>query len=256
MNRDAADRKTWIYQAPARGGCRLRLFCFPYAGGGAAVYRLWPDAMPHGVELCRVQLPGRESRLAETPFDRVESIIDALLPVIRPMLDVPFAFFGHSMGALVSFELARAVRREYGLTAHRMFASAWRAPQLPLGSKLHQLPESEFIRKLQARFSGIPDGVLRDRELLDMMLPVLRADLAVCEAYEYVSDRPFDCPILVFGGMEDHWVNPSELAAWSVHSELATEIEMFPGDHFFINDERQNVAARVANVLQRAPTGE
>jgi len=243
------ERKSWVYQTPARTNCRLRLFCFPYAGGGAAVYRLWAAAMPPDVELCRIQLPGRESRLSERPMDRLPALVNELMAATRPLLDVPFAFFGHSMGALVSFELARALRREYGLAAEHLFASAWRAPQLPLGTQLHRLPESEFIDRLQARFSGIPEGVLRDRELLDMMLPVLRADLAVCETYEYSDEAPFGCPISVFGGVDDHWVNASELAAWSVHTTRSMNVTMFPGDHFFISDGRQRVPQQVAEIL-------
>ncbi len=249
MKRPVDDRESWVYQAPAQASCGLRLFCFPYAGGGAAVYRLWPGAMPPGVELCRIQLPGRESRLRERPYERLTELVGALSTIIRPLLDVPFAFFGHSMGALVSFELARAVRREYGLTADHLFASAWRAPQLPLGTALHRLPEAEFVEKLQARFSGIPEGVLQDREILEMVLPALRSDLAICETYRYTIDQPFDCPISVFGGLDDHWVNASELAGWAVHTSRSMDVNMLPGDHFFINDERQCVANSVAKIL-------
>jgi medium-chain acyl-[acyl-carrier-protein] hydrolase len=256
MNVQPDDLKSWVYQSAGQGSCRLRLFCLPYAGGGAAVYRLWPGAMPPGVELCRIQLPGHESRLREQPYDRLADLVDTMSTVIRPLLDVPFAFFGHSMGALISFEMTRAVRRKHDLMADHLFVSAWRAPQMPLGSALHRLPEAEFIEKLQARFEGIPDGVLQDREILELMLPILRADLAVCETYKYAVDRPFDCPITVFGGIDDHWVNAAELAGWEAHTNGSTNVNMLPGDHFFINDERQSLAHEVANTLAHAMSGE
>ena len=256
MNRQPDELKSWVYQSPAQGICRQRLFCFPYAGGGTAIYRLWSQVMPPGVELCRIQLPGHESRLRERPYDRLIDIVDELSTVIRPLLNVPFAFFGHSMGALISFEMARAVRRKHGLATDHLFVSAWRAPQLPLDSALHRLPEAEFIEKLQARFSGIPNGVLQDREILELMLPVLRADLTVCETYKYAVDQPFDRPITVFGGADDHWVNAAELAAWEVHTNSLTNVSMLPGDHFFINNERQSLAHEVAKILADTVSGE
>lgn len=250
MSKLRDDNDLWVYRDSGKDDFQRRLFCLPYAGGGAAVYRRWPGAVPSDIEICRIQLPGRESRLRERPFDRMAPLIERLLIAVGPLLDRPFAIFGHSMGALVGFELARAVRREFGKSADRLFASGWRAPQLLLGGSLHALPETAFLEKLQARFSGIPAAVLNDREILEMMLPTLRADLAVCESYDYVADSPFDFPITVFGGYDDHWVNPTELAAWATHTEYPLDVEMFPGGHFFINDQfeivTQQVAARLA----------
>ncbi len=251
MTQPQNETDKWIYRSgnPDAG---MRLFCFPYAGGGAAVYRLWTEAMPDDVEVCRIQLPGRETRLREAPFDRLSQLVPVLLDVMRPLLDRPFAIFGHSMGALTGFEVARGIRREFNVTPERLFASGWRAPQLPLGTALHGLPEADFVERLQARFSGIPSGVLEDRELLELMLPILRADLAICETYTYSDEAPLQCPISAFGGTEDHWINPSELAAWEGHTSQSLDFEMFPGDHFFLNDGRQLVSMRVADVLASA----
>lgn len=231
----------------------MRLFCLPYAGGGAAVYRLWEEDLPPGVELCRVQLPGRESRLREQPYNRIPALIDALLPAMAPLLDRPFALFGHSMGALVAFELCRAMRGRMRVAPERLFASGWRAPHLPLGTALHAMPDAEFIDKLRERFDGIPEGVLREPELLAMMLPILRADLAVCETYAYQSGEPFDFPITVLGGTRDHWISPADLAGWSLHSRHEIDIHMFPGRHFFLNEERQSVVRTVASALGGIP---
>ena len=243
------ESSAWIVRPDERPGAALRLFCFPYAGGSAAMYQRWPRGVSVEVEVCAVELPGRGRRFADRLVHDFFELVVETAEGVAPMLGPRFAFFGHSMGALVSFELARAMRREFGVTAEHLFVSAWRAPQLPLGSALHRLPEMEFVERLQARFSGIPEGVLRDREIMDMMLPVPRADLAVCETYSYASDEPFDCPITVLGGHEDHWVNAAELAAWTIHSSHSTNVEMFPGDHFFINDARQLVPTTVSRVL-------
>lgn len=239
----------WVYRSSEQADSRLRLICLPYAGGGAAVYRLWSEVMPPGIDVCRVQLPGRETRLREKPYDRLANLLDALLEVVSPLLDVPFVIFGHSMGALTGFELARAIRRETGLSPKHFFASGWRAPQIGLGTALHGLPDPEFVERLQARFSGIPAGVLEDPELLELMLPILRADLAICETYQFADELPLDCPITVFGGQEDYWTSATDLAAWAGHTADELNVKMFPGDHFFINDPRQLVARQVAEVL-------
>lgn len=249
MQQANPDLGLWVYQQAVTSSHNMRLFCLPYAGSGAAIYRLWPEELPPDVELCRIQLPGRESRLREMPYNRLSKLVDELAKVIRPLLDVPFAFFGHSMGALVSFELARAVRREYGVTPEHLFVSAWRAPQQALGTCLHQLPNQEFIEEMQARFSGIPNAILQEREILDIMLPILRADLAVCETYEYSQGEPLTCPISVFGGLEDHWIRPSDLEAWSAQTSADFNVQMYPGDHFFINDHRRLIVQNVAQVL-------
>lgn len=249
MSDVSAQMDQWIYRSPGQVDSSLRLICLPYAGGGAAVYRLWPEVMPPGVEVCRVQLPGRETRLREKPYDRLSTLLEALLDVVRPLLDTPFAIFGHSMGALTGFELARAIRRETGLSPEHLFASGWRAPQLGLGTALHSLPEPDFVERLQARFSGIPAAVMEDPELLELMLPILRADLAICETYQFADESPLDCPITVFGGQEDYWISATDLAAWEGHTADVLNVKMFDGDHFFINDPRQLVARQVAEVL-------
>ncbi len=250
MQQSNTDLGIWVYQQAATSSCKMRLFCLPYAGSGAAIYRLWAEELPPDVELCRIQLPGRESRLRESPYDCLAELVDVLTQVIRPLLDVPFAFFGHSMGALVSFELARAVRRVHGVAPEHLFVSAWRAPQQTLGTCLHQLPDREFIAEMQARFAGIPNAILQEREILDIMLPILRADLAVCETYEYKQGEPLTCPISVFGGQDDHWIRPSDLEAWSSQTSAGFDVQMYPGDHFFINDQRRSIVHNVARVLK------
>jgi medium-chain acyl-[acyl-carrier-protein] hydrolase len=224
----------WIsFSKPGREA-RLRLFCFPYAGAGAFIFRTWPDDLPGDVEVCPVQLPGRGTRLMEPPFTQLLPLVEALAHALAPFLDKPFAFFGHSLGALVSFELARCIRREWGVHPARLLVSASRAPQIPhRGQPIHTLPEKEFLAEL-GRLNGTPSELLEHKELMEIMLPLLRADFAVYETYMYAPEPPLNCPISVFGGIQDHRVKNSDLEAWRAQTTGSFSLRMFPGDHFVL----------------------
>src|ERR1700694_2711560 len=152
----------WIVRRKPGPHTRRRLFCFPYAGAGASIFRAWPDGLPTDVEVCPVQFPGRGTRLMERPFTRLSPLVEALAQALVPLLDKPFAFFGHSLGALVGFELARQLRRQTGVQPVRLFVSADRAPQIPPRDRpIHALPKGEFLVELR-RLNGIPRKVLED----------------------------------------------------------------------------------------------
>lgn len=225
----------WLACRTQKPHARLRLFCFPYAGGNASIFRTWSDGMPADVEVCPVQLPGRGSRLMEPPFTQLSTLIHALAQAVSPLLDKPFALFGHSLGALVSFELARHLRRQYGLHPVRLFVSAGRAPQIPhRDPPMHSLPEEEFVAKLR-RLNGTPSEVFAHPELMEIVLPLLRADFALYETYVYSSEPPLNCPISTFGGLQDRNVSHSDLEAWRDQTTGCFSSRMFPGDHFFLN---------------------
>jgi medium-chain acyl-[acyl-carrier-protein] hydrolase len=170
----------------------------------------------------------------ERPFTQLSPLIEALAQALVPFLDKPFAFFGHSLGALVSFELARRVRRQYGVHPLRLFVSAGRAPQIPhRGPRIHTLPDKEFLMELR-RLNGTPSELLGHEELMEIMLPVLRADFALYETYLYSTEPPLNCPITAFGGLQDHRVSDSDLEAWSAQTSVSFSKRMFPGDHFFL----------------------
>jgi medium-chain acyl-[acyl-carrier-protein] hydrolase len=224
----------WISYRQSGPKTRLRLFCFPYAGAGALIFRTWSDALPPDVEVCPVQLPGRGTRLAERPFTRLSPLVEALAQALAPILDRPFAFFGHSLGALVSFELARQIRRQYGVHPVRFFVSAGRAPHIPHRvPPIHTLPDKEFLTELH-RLNGTASELLDHEELMEIMLPLLRADFALYETYVYLAEPPLDCPISAFGGLQDHRVCKSDLEAWRAHTSGSFSLRMFPGDHFFL----------------------
>ena len=224
----------WLMRPQPNPKAALRLFCLPYAGGGASVFRRWADKLPSNIEVCALQLPGRESRLREAPFDRISPLVEAAAPALREALDRPFAFFGHSLGASVSFELARWFRRHYGLSPVALFISGRQAPQLPeTDPDIHELPDAEFIEELRS-LNGTPPQVLDHPELMELVLPMLRADFAMCKEYAYVQEAPLDCPFYVFGGHDDKDVPRDYLEAWREHTSASFTLRMLPGDHFFI----------------------
>jgi surfactin synthase thioesterase subunit len=230
----AAAFDSWISFRRPCVDLRLRLFCFPYAGAGALIFRTWPDGLPADVEVCPVQLPGRGTRMRERPFTQLSPLVEALAEALVPLLDKPFAFFGHSLGALVSFELARRIRRQYGVHPVRIFVSGARAPQIPhRGTPIHTLPRKEFLAELR-RLNGTPGELLDHEELMEIMLPLLRADFAVYETYVYSSEPPLNCPIAAFGGLQDRGVNNSDLEAWRAQTDVSFSLRMLPGDHFFL----------------------
>jgi medium-chain acyl-[acyl-carrier-protein] hydrolase len=243
-----APADAWIIRYRPNAQARLRLFCFPYAGGGASVFRLWPEALPPDVDVCGIQLPGREQRLAEPAYTRLNALVLALAEAIEPYLDRPFAFFGHSMGALVSFALARQLRRVHDRHPLGLYLAAYRAPQLPNPNiRIYHLPSEVF--KVVLRADGISEMVLQNEELMQAMLPTLRADLELCDTYEFVEEPPFACPIAVFGGLEDVRVGAADLEAWRIHSSVACSLSMFPGAHFFLHSAQDRLLAALSQHL-------
>lgn len=242
----------WVAYASAPAHIRLRLFVFPHAGSGAAVYRAWAGALPSDVQLALVQLPGREARLAEPPFTRMRDLVDALVPALVPHVDVPFAFFGHSMGAHVAFEAARALRAEGREPVH-LVASGNRAPHLPFPRpRIHHLPDERILAEFQ-RLGGTPAEILVDRQLMALLLPVLRADLELCETYASgpgTSGTALTCPITVFGGTRDPDVPPAALDAWREHTTGPFARRLFEGGHFFLQEDRPRVLATLAEAIQ------
>lgn len=240
----------WIACRKPNPAARLRLFCFPYAGTGASIYRTWSHGLPPDIEVCPVQMPGRGTRLTETPFTRLKPLVQALAQGLAPLLDRPFAFFGHSLGALVCFELARQLSRESDVRPVRLFVSGDRAPHVPSRHRpIHALPEGEFLAELR-HLNGTPGKLLENMELMQMMLPVLRADFAIYESYVYASEPPLDCLISTFGGLQDDRVTRDDLEAWRDQTSGPFSLQMFPGDHFYLNSTQPLLLQALAQELR------
>ena len=228
----------WITRPRPQPRARLRLFCLAHAGGGASAFRGWADALPADVEVCPVQLPGRENRIGEPAFDRLEPLVEALADVIDGFLDRPFALFGHSNGALIGFELARTLRARGRTEPVHLFASGRRAPDLPADrAPIHALPQAEFLAELQ-ELGGLPPALLEHRELLEMIVPTLRADVAIHETYGFAEQAPLAVSITGYGGVADPKVSRAQLEAWARHTAGPFTLRMFPGGHFYLQEDR------------------
>lgn len=227
---------------------KVRLFCFPHAGAGVSPYFAWAKLFSPEIEVVGVQLPGRENRISEAPLCRLEDIISMLYTDIEPFLTMPFAFFGHSMGALVAFEMARHLRREGRPQPFHLFVSGRAAPHLPV-RRLHELPTPELLDHIRT-FSGTADEVLQSEEMQSIFLPLLRVDFSVCATHVHREAPPLNCPITAFGGDNDATATREMIAGWQRQTTRALRIHAFSGSHFFVLASAREVVSIVDQQLQ------
>ncbi|HWB83275.1 MAG TPA: alpha/beta fold hydrolase [Bryobacteraceae bacterium] len=245
--RQNAPSSAWFPGADQAGG--LRLFCFPHAGGGAAAFASWSAHVPESISICPVRLPGRESRLAEAPFERMEPLVEALADAIQPRLSQPFAFFGHSMGAAVAFELARVLRRRHLPLPKALAVSAARAPQYRRNHVPPPVPsDEEFLAELR-RLEGMPAGILDDPAVMRALLPALRADTALYRNYIYTDELLLPVPILAFGGAQDPNVHREHLQAWKEQTAATFLLWEFAGGHFYLQNQQRALIQTLAREL-------
>jgi acyl transferase domain-containing protein/surfactin synthase thioesterase subunit len=228
---------SWIVIPRPVRDARMRLFCFPYAGGAASMYASWADDLPPQIEVCAVQLPGRHERLHEPLPGSVEEIVAALVPALVPYLDRPFATFGHCLGAIVMFEVLRELAEKHGLRAEHVFASGAPAPRRYLVPSLASRSSAEFVELL--RFIGFGrDDVLADDDAGRHLLPAVRSDFEAAARYAYAPGAALDAPITAFAGQEDPFAPPGSIDAWRGHTSSSFSKIVFPGEHYFIVPER------------------
>lgn len=244
----AARSQPWIVTCRQTAG--IRLLCFPYAGGGPAVFRSWPQYLSPDIELCAVQLPGREARMNDAPIGELRRLVAELAEVIEPSLARPIALFGHSIGGLIAFELAREIRRRHGVEPVHLFVSGCPAPQIPDTDPLYDLPEGEFLDRMR-RFNGTPREVLEHHEVMQLVLPALRADFSLRDTYVHNLEPPLRCAISAFGGMDDGCVGTEKLEPWRAHTSDVFQLCLFQGDHFFLRTAQAAVVESVAATLQK-----
>jgi surfactin synthase thioesterase subunit len=231
----------WIRFGALDPGARLRLFCFPYAGGGASIFRNWAGRFPKWIDVCPVQLPGREERLREPAFTDMDKLCTAVLRGLTPYFDIPVAFFGHSMGALIAYHLATRLRDQARRLSH-LLVSAHPAPHFPLTRPpSYNLPDALLAERLR-RLNGTSELVLQDPELMALMRPLLRADFELSECTPRTLRDPLDCPVTALGGRADHEFGRLHLEAWREVTRGAFRLHMMPGDHFYLfADEAQTI---------------
>jgi medium-chain acyl-[acyl-carrier-protein] hydrolase len=244
----------WVVRRRMVPQPRLRLFCFPYAGGGATVYRDWSRLVPPDVEVCAVQPPGRESRLGEDAYSRLQDLLPPLAGALGDLLDVPYVTFGHSLGVLVSFELARHLRRTGGPLPQHLLVSGRRPPHVRSDEHelMHKMDDDRLLDAV-LELNGTSPEIREHPELLELALPLLRADFALSETYEYTPEAPLPCPITAFSGTADPHVSRSEAQDWAQHTSGGFELRMVPGDHFFLTSAQGQLLADISELLSGIP---
>jgi medium-chain acyl-[acyl-carrier-protein] hydrolase len=242
----------WICGPLPDSTARVRLFCYPHAGGGATSFLSWrPLLRRSDIDVCCVQLPGRETRFAEAPIKAMGELAVRISDGIKPYLNLPFSFFGHSMGAFVCFEVTRELQRRGSNLPEWLFMSAAVPPHRRPSETLHALPKGAFLDAVAQRFNGLARRVVADQDLLDVVAPILQADFELIERYRYETRQALPVKIVAFGGRGDNSVPPAELLRWS---DLTTQPErfraiLFDGDHFFLNQQRAQLLAELALLL-------
>ena len=240
----------WFGMHKTKWEGKVRLFGFPFAGAGATMFRNWSHYLPQEVEIWPVQLPGRENRIAEPPLTRLSELVPLLVDLLLPHLTKTFAFFGHSMGALISFETARELRRRGAAQPSALLLSGKYAPQRVREELRYSLSDDEFLAELRAlNRSRTPLDL--ELELMRFMLPTIRADFSVCDTYLYVEEPPLSCPLVVWGGLHDPEASPADIAAWRMHTTGPFSVRMFEGDHFFLLQSEAQFLESVASELDR-----
>ncbi|MQB34215.1 thioesterase II family protein [Rhizobium rhizogenes] len=243
----------WIRFRRPSSKARIRLLCFPYAGGGASIYRSWPHRFPEWVDVCPVQLPGREERIAEPAFSSADALCSALVPMLSPLLDLPIALFGHSMGASLAYETAIRVSGKVDLV--HLFISSQRAPdRLFQGNRSNNLSSAELQERLVA-LDGTPDRIIANSELMNLLLPLFRADFSVSENYHRDPLIRLLCDISVFGGLDDIF-NEGQLIEWHRAAAGKFDFSLFPGNHFFLRHNEAAVVEKITRILAKVAWGD
>jgi surfactin synthase thioesterase subunit/aryl carrier-like protein len=242
----------WIVHRQPQPEARLRLFCFHFLGGGASAFAEWQESLADEIEVCPVQLPGREERLQEPALEDMGDLAAALSHELLPLLDRPFAFYGHSMGALIAFSLARQLRRKQLLPVH-LFVGGYFAPHAPnpfvTREDLHAVDLDAAVR----RMFEAPEALLENREFMQALLPTVQADSRLVGSYAHTEEPPLECPITAFGGLRDEEVSADDLAQWQSHTASDFRLLLLPGKHLFLFSQRQPLLAVIRRELQSAP---
>jgi len=255
-----SNHNPWISPRTTAHDARVRLFCLPHAGSGTSAYNLWKRLLPAFVDVCPIHIPGRESRLAEPSIMDSPTLIAGITTALAGHLDLPYAIFGHSMGSLLALDLALSLRASGQPQPIYLFVSGRNATHVPIRqSELHRLPDADLLEALAIRYNGLPHEILDTPELLDLYLPILRADLTLLETHRYAPQPPLDCPIAAFAGADDRNVTPEGLAAWGDHTTAAFETRLFDGGHFYLTGPSRPallelIAKRLTTVASPATT--
>ncbi|MFE9663931.1 alpha/beta fold hydrolase [Streptomyces sp. NPDC005955] len=249
--RQAVDPR-WVLRPEPRDGAALRLLCVPYAGGGTTVFHGWVAGLPDWIDVWLLRLPGREVRLREEPRTDLLALAGEAAQALAPALDRPFALFGHSLGALIAYEIAREMRRTHGLDASHLTVSARNAPEVPQPGRMSRLlSDDAFLEALDRRFRAVPEQIRRDPEMRALYLPVLRGDITMLETYRHRAEPPLRCPITALCGAEDQEASAAGMRGWRHHGRGGFAEHAYRGGHFFLQEHRESLLDRLTQDLAR-----
>ncbi len=241
----------WLMPFSREPNGRLHLIFFPHAGGGASTFFQWSKLLPEGVTSYAVQLPGRETRLRDTLHRRIDTVVQSLTDSLPPFLERPYLFWGHSMGALLSYEVAQRLQQLGRPLPQRLIVSGMNAPHVPYADPhIHHLPEAEFVTALEG-LNGTSPTVLQNAELRSLVLPMIRADFQMVETYAYQETVPLTCPITILDAVDDEKTDEAGLQEWQKQSTELLEMFTFPGNHFFLYDLQPKLVNTIGNLLTR-----
>lgn len=246
MQRDEAIK--WFITVKEQANPKIRLFCFPYAGGGASIYREWNQNMPNEIEICAIQYPGRENRISENPIDDFDLLVTNICEAIQHKMDLPFALFGHSLGAKVAYEVAKRLESSNTIKPDMLFVSGARAPHFPVPNPIHHLDDSGFTKAL-ARYQGTPVAILENEEIMQVFLPMIRADFVLDETFCSDMDSQIAIPIIIFAGNEDKIAFSKDVQLWEKYTTENSEFIEMPGQHFFLKTSQNDLLDRIKQRL-------
>lgn len=235
----------FVRPAGPRPQARIRCVVLPFAGGGPAAFRDWYNRLGPEIDLLVLQLPGRERRIAEPPVIDLAAAVAAIATAVAPAFDLPVVFFGHSMGAILAFEVVRLMRRHGRPIPAHLFVSGFRAPDSPdPRPQVAQLDDPAFFAELR-RLGGTPPAVLDNEELMGLVLPALRADFRLVESYRFIPEEPLSCPVTAFAGTQDREAAPEAMAGWTRQTSRRFLLHSILGSHFFVLEQSDAVVATV-----------
>ncbi len=239
----------WIVPVAPRPTSTVRLFCFPYAGAGASAYRSWSKLLPAHIEAFALQAPGRETRFVEPLIESFEDLVTQATAAIVPLAgEKPFAMFGHSLGAAVAYETARRLERE-GLRPQKLIVSGRNCPGVASRRPhISHLSDAEFVQHMKS-YKGTPDAVLENKDLIELLLPMIRADFALAEEYQPLKGALLDCPIIAIGSRQDEWLDAQTLAQWGDLTNSTYQSHWFEGDHFYLNKYTADLVSYISQQL-------
>lgn len=224
------------------------MFCFPFAGGGAAAFNGWVKYFQNSVTVCPVQLPGREEKIGEIPYSDMDTLVDDLVQEIKQYDRNKIILFGHSMGAKMAYGVAKKLA-EADFEIEVLIVSGSRVPHIMEPNPIHDLPDEEFANEI-SRFDGTPKAIFENKELLNFFMPMLRADFIMDETYHTSEIVKLSCPIEALGGISDKEADEETMVKWGEYAESIFNLSMFEGGHFFIREKEDEVLNKVSEIIR------